>query len=44
MTKEQLCKKSIELIEPATTPDPEEYSDGAILDMIYELVGGKYDE
>jgi len=28
----------MELIEPNTTPDPDEFSDGQILDMIYELV------
>lgn len=38
MTKLELCNKIIELIEPATTPDPEQYSDGEILDMIYALV------
>lgn len=37
MTKQELCKKIIELVEPETTPDPEQYSDGEILDMIYEL-------
>jgi hypothetical protein len=38
MTKEELCKKIRELIEPNTTPDPQEFTDGAVLDMIYELV------
>ena len=38
MTKLELCNAIIELIEPDTTPDPEEFSDGAILDMIYRLV------
>lgn len=38
MTKLELCNRIIELIEPHTTPDPNEYSDGEILDMIYALV------
>ena len=38
MTKLELCNRIIELIEPNTTPDPDEFSDGQILDMIYDLV------
>ena len=38
MNKLELCKAIIRLVEPDTTPDPEEFSDGEILDMIYELV------
>lgn len=38
MNKLELCNKIIALIEPDTTPDPDEFSDGQILDMIYELV------
>lgn len=38
MTKEQLIKTIIELIEPDTTPDPDNISDGELLDIIYELV------
>lgn len=38
MTKLELCHAIIQLIEPETTPDPDEYSDGEILDMIYALV------
>lgn len=38
MTKEQLIQTIIELIEPETTPDPDNTSDGELLDMIYELV------
>ena len=37
MNKQELCKKIIELVEPETTPDPEEYSDGMILEMNYQL-------
>jgi len=38
MTKLELCHAIIKLIECDTTPDPEEFSDGEILDMIYALV------
>ena len=38
MTKLELCNAIIELIDPNTTPDPNEYSDGMILDIIYKLV------
>ena len=38
MTKEQLCKLIIELIDPETTPDPDNTSDGELLDMIYDIV------
>ena len=38
MTKLELCNEIKRLIEPDTTPDPEESSDGAVLDMIYELI------
>jgi hypothetical protein len=38
MNKDELCRLIIELIEPDTTPDPENISDGEILDMIYDLV------
>ncbi len=38
MTKLELCNEIKRLIEPNTTPDPEEFTDGAVLDMIYELV------
>lgn len=37
MNKDQLCQAIIELIDPNTTPNPDEYSDGAILDMIHDL-------
>ena len=38
MTKEELCQFIIELIEPDTTPDPDNTSDGQLLDIIYNLV------
>jgi hypothetical protein len=38
MTKFELMTEIKRLIEPDTTPNPEEYSDGEILDMIYDLV------
>jgi hypothetical protein len=38
MTKDQLIQTIIELIEPDTTPDPENVSDGELLDIIYDLV------
>lgn len=38
MTKLELYHAIIQLIEPETTPNPEEYCDGEILDMIYALV------
>ena len=38
MTKLELCHAIIQLIEPETTPDPDTYGDGEILDMIYALV------
>jgi hypothetical protein len=38
MTKQELIQKIIELIEPETTPNPDEYCDGEILDIIYDLV------
>jgi hypothetical protein len=38
MTKLELCHAIIELIDTDTTPDPEQFSDGEILDMIYTLV------
>lgn len=37
MTKRELCQKIVELIRPSTTPNPDETTDGEILDMIYEL-------
>lgn len=44
MTKLELCKVIMLLIEPDTTPDPEEFSDGAVLDMIYDLVSRQVQE
>jgi len=41
MTKEELCQFIIELIEPDTTPDPDNTSDGELLDIIYNLVKGE---
>ena len=41
MTKYELCKKILALIEPQSTPDPDAHSDGEILDLIYELVRGE---
>lgn len=38
MNKAELIQEIKKLIEPDTTPNPEEFSDGEILDMIYELV------
>lgn len=38
MTKYELIKAIKNLIECDTTPDPEEVSDGQLLDIIYELV------
>ena len=38
MTKLELCHAIIELIEPKTTPDPDNTSDGELLDMIYDIV------
>lgn len=38
MNKLELCSAVVKLIEPDTTPNPEDFSDGEILDMIYELV------
>ena len=38
MSKIELCKAIMLLIDPRTTPDPEEFSDGEILDLIYDLV------
>ena len=38
MTKLELCNAIIELIDANTTPDPNQYSDGEILDIIYNLV------
>jgi len=38
MNKKQLCQYIIELIEPETTPDPDNTSDGELLDIIYNLV------
>lgn len=41
MNKQELCKAIIELIEPETTPDPDNISDGELLDIIYDLVKGE---
>ena len=38
MTKAELIQEIKKLIEPDTTPDPDEFSDGEVLDMIYSLV------
>jgi hypothetical protein len=38
MNKLELCQAIIELIEPDTTPDPDNTSDGELLDIIYNLV------
>jgi hypothetical protein len=38
MSKKELCRYIIELIEPETTPDPDNTSDGELLDIIYNLV------
>jgi hypothetical protein len=38
MTKAELIQEIKKLIEPDTTPDPEEFTDGAVLDLIYQLV------
>lgn len=38
MTKTQLINQIKLLIEPDTTPDPDEFTDGAVLDLIYALV------
>jgi len=44
MNKIELCKAIILLIDPLTTPDPEEFSDGQILDLIYDLVKSQVGE
>ena len=44
MNKIELCKAIILLIDPKTTPDPEEFSDGEILDLIYDLVKSQVGE
>jgi hypothetical protein len=41
MTKLELCNAIISLIDPETTPDPDNTSDGELLDMIYELVSAE---
>lgn len=41
MDKQTLIKKIMALIEPETTPDTDEVSDGQLLDIIYELVKGE---
>jgi len=41
MTKLELCHAIIKLIEADTTPNPDEFSDGEILDMIYSLVSAE---
>ncbi len=38
MTKQELIKLIRELIEPETTPDPDNMSDGELLDIIYDIV------
>jgi hypothetical protein len=38
MNKNELCKYIIELIEPETTPDADNISDGELLDIIYDFV------
>jgi hypothetical protein len=38
MTKLELCHAIIELIDSETTPDPDNTSDGELLDIIYRLV------
>lgn len=38
MTKQELIKLIRELIEPETTPDPDNTSDGELLDIIYDIV------
>jgi len=43
MTKQELLKKIKELIEPETTPDPDNMSDGELLDIIYDLVKSEED-
>ena len=44
MTKLELCKAIMLLIEHDTTSDPEELSDGAVLDMIYDIVSRQVQE
>lgn len=41
MTKLELCNAITQLIDSETTPDPDNTSDGELLDMIYELVSGE---
>lgn len=43
MHKNELCKAIIELIEPDTTLDPDNTSDGELLDIIYALVKSEYE-
>ena len=43
MTKQELCKRIREYIEPETTPDPDNMSDGELLDIIYDLVRAEED-
>ena len=38
MSKKELCQYIIRLIEPETTPDPDNTSDGELLDIIYQFV------
>lgn len=38
MTQKELAKLIRELIEPETTPDPDNTSDGELLDIIYDIV------
>ena len=38
MTKAELIQDIKKLIEPDTTPDPDNTSDGELLDIIYDLV------
>ena len=38
MNKAELIQEIKKLIEPDTTPDPDNTSDGELLDIIYDLV------
>lgn len=43
MDKNALCDYIMKLIEPDTTPDPDNTSDGELLDIIYDLVSNQRD-
>lgn len=40
MTERQAIEKIYALIHPDTTPDGNEFSDGEILDMVFDIVYG----